>query len=68
MIILLNGTQHEVPANATVAGVVAALQDIADGRGVAVAVAGEVVPRTAWSQTRLHEGATVEVVSAVQGG
>ncbi|HEY8765031.1 MAG TPA: sulfur carrier protein ThiS [Solirubrobacteraceae bacterium] len=68
MIILLNGTEHDVPADATVAGVVAALQDIVDGRGVAVAVGGEVVPRTAWSQTRLAEGAKVEVVSAVQGG
>jgi len=68
MIILLNGTEHDVPADATVAGVVAALQDIVDGRGVAVAVGGEVVPRTAWSQTPLAEGAKVEVVSAVQGG
>jgi sulfur carrier protein len=68
MIIVLNGTEHEVPADATVAGVVAALQDIVEGRGVAVAVGGEVVPRTAWSQTSLAEGARVEVVSAVQGG
>jgi sulfur carrier protein len=68
MMIVLNGTEHDVPADATVAGVVAALQDIVDGRGVAVAVGGEVVPRTAWSQTRLAEGARVEVVSAVQGG
>jgi sulfur carrier protein len=68
MIIVLNGTEHEVPAGATVAGVVAALQDNVDGRGVAVAVGGEVVPRTAWPQTRLVEGVRVEVVSAVQGG
>jgi sulfur carrier protein len=68
MIIVLNGAEHEVPAGATVAGVVAALQDIVDGRGVAVAVGGEVVPRTAWPQTRLAEGVRVEVVSAVQGG
>jgi sulfur carrier protein len=54
--------------DATVAGVVAALQDNADGRGVAVAVGGEVVPRADWTQTRLVEGAQVEVVSAVQGG
>jgi sulfur carrier protein len=68
VIILLNGSEHEVPTNATVAGVVAALQDNTDGRGVAVAVGGEVVPRAAWTQTRLAEGAKVEVVSAVQGG
>jgi sulfur carrier protein len=68
VIILLNGREHEIPADATVAGVVAALADNADGRGVAVAVGGEVVPRAAWTQTRLAEGAKVEVVSAVQGG
>ncbi len=68
MIIRLNGSEHEVPVDATVAGVVAALQDNANGRGVAVAVGGEVVPRADWSQTRLAEGAQVEVVSAVQGG
>ncbi|MGI8864492.1 MAG: sulfur carrier protein ThiS [Solirubrobacteraceae bacterium] len=68
MIILLNGTEHDVPADATVAGVVAALKDTVEGRGVAVAVGGEVVPRTAWSQTRLAQGAKVEIVSAVQGG
>ncbi len=68
MIIVLNGSEHEVPADATVAGVVAALAQHADGRGVAVAVGGEVVPRAAWAQTRLAEGAKVEVLSAVQGG
>jgi sulfur carrier protein len=68
MIIRLNGSEHEVPVDATVAGVVAALQDNPDGRGVAVAVGGEVVPRGDWTQTRLAEGAQVEVVSAVQGG
>ena len=68
MMIWLNGSEHEVPADATVAGVVASLQANADGRGVAVAVAGEVVPRADWLRTRLVEGAKVEVVSAVQGG
>lgn len=68
MIIVVNGSEREVPAGATVAGVVAALLENADGRGVAVAVGGEVVPRGDWIQTRLAEGAKVEVVSAVQGG
>ena len=68
MIIVVNGSEREVPADATVAGVVAALLDNADGRGVAVAVGGEVVPRGDWIRTRLAEGAKVEVVSAVQGG
>lgn len=37
-------------------------------RGIAVAVDGEVVPRSAWEETRLHEGQKVEVVGAIQGG
>ncbi|MGC5048790.1 sulfur carrier protein ThiS [Micrococcus porci] len=42
----------------------------ADGRrlGVAVAVDGEVVPRSAWAARTLAGGEAVEVVTAVQGG
>ena len=39
-----------------------------DGRGVAVAVDGEVVPRGEWSATELEDGREVEVLHAVQGG
>lgn len=41
---------------------------VEDRRGVAVAVDGEVVPRSAWDEADLHDGARVEVVGAVQGG
>jgi sulfur carrier protein len=37
-------------------------------RGLAVAVNGEVVPRTGWPATVLREGDRVEVLSAAQGG
>ncbi|GAC1435267.1 MAG: hypothetical protein NVSMB51_04410 [Solirubrobacteraceae bacterium] len=37
-------------------------------RGVAVAVDGEVVPRSQWGAYELKDGARVEVVGAVQGG
>ena len=37
-------------------------------RGMAVAVDAEVVPRSAWSTTRVQDGARVEIVTAVQGG
>jgi sulfur carrier protein len=37
-------------------------------RGVAVAVNGEVVPRTDWPATVLRGGDRVEVLSAAQGG
>jgi sulfur carrier protein len=68
MIITVNGEPRDVPADATVAWVVTSLRDAPAGRGVAVAVAGEVVPRTRWPQTALAEGVRVEIVSAVQGG
>jgi sulfur carrier protein len=66
--VTVNGSPCELPEDATVASVVAALTGAANGRGVAVALQGEVVPRGAWSQTTLPDGAEIEVVHAVQGG
>jgi sulfur carrier protein len=40
----------------------------ADGRGIAVALNGEVVRRADWPATRLAPGDQVEVLTAVQGG
>lgn len=37
-------------------------------RGVAVAINGEVVPRSAWAGRHLSPGDHVELLSAVQGG
>jgi len=68
MLIEVNGERRELPPGATVTTVVELLCDRPGGRGVAVAVGGEVVPRAAWSRTTLDEGARVEVVAAVQGG
>jgi sulfur carrier protein len=68
MLITINGERRELPQKATVANVVELLASAPEGRGVAVAVGGEVVPRAAWSSTTLSEGAQVEVVAAVQGG
>ena len=66
--VTVNGEDRELPAGATVASVIASLHNAPEGRGVAVALEGEVVPRAQWPTTELHEGATVEVVAAVQGG
>jgi sulfur carrier protein len=66
--VTINGEERELPSGATVASVVDSLENVPEGRGVAVAVAGEVVPRAQWPSTELYEGATVEVVAAVQGG
>ena len=65
ILVTINGEQRQMPDGATV---VRSLSDDRLGRGVAVAVAGEVVPRGSWDRIELHEGANVEVVSAVQGG
>jgi sulfur carrier protein len=51
----------------------ARLGELVDGRvasrkGVAVAVDGEVVPRTTWDDIELTEGDRIEIVGAVQGG
>ena len=48
--------------------VVAASGAESEGRGVAVAVDGEVVPRGEWDEFELREGQRVEVLQAVQGG
>jgi sulfur carrier protein len=66
--VVLNGEQRELPEEATLEAAIAASGAAPSGRGVAVAVDGEVVPRGEWPALRLREGQRVEVVQAVQGG
>jgi sulfur carrier protein len=68
MNVVLNGEARELQDGATVNDAVAASGAQPDGRGVAVAVDGEVVPRSRWADTNLDEGQRVEVLQAVQGG
>ena len=68
MLITVNGERTEVPQGATVRSLLEQLRGAPDGRGVAVALEGEVVPRAAWPRTPIADGAHVEVVVAVQGG
>ena len=68
MTIWVNGEQRDLPAGATVAQAVEAVGAASDGRGLAAAVDGEVVPRDRWPETSLEDGQRVEVVQAVQGG
>lgn len=68
MKIMLNGEEREVSAAATVAEAVALSGAPEAERGVAVAVEGEVIPRTEWEDRLLAEGEAIEVVHAVQGG
>jgi sulfur carrier protein len=68
MRVVLNGRDAELAEGATVRAAVDALELPASGRGVAVAVDAEVVPRTQWESHRLRDGARVEVLRAIQGG
>jgi len=68
MNVTLNGERHELNDGATVREAITASGAPHEGRGVAVALDGEVVPRRSWDETALREGQRVEVVQAVQGG
>jgi thiazole synthase len=64
----LNGELVELPDGATVASAIKASGAASEQRGVAVAVEGEVVPRSQWGRTQLAEGQKIEVLAAIQGG
>ena len=64
----LNGERIDLDLPATVAAVVERAGAGGPRRGVAVAVDGEVVPRSEWDRRRLSDGQRVEVVGAIQGG
>jgi sulfur carrier protein len=68
MNVLLNGESRELREGATVNDAVEASGAPPEGRGVAVAVDGEVVPRGQWTATELRDGQRIEVLQAVQGG
>jgi len=68
MTVVVNGTPTEVASDATVAGVVAGLGLPVSGAGIAVALNGEVVPRSAWASTGFGERDRLEVLGASQGG
>jgi sulfur carrier protein len=66
--VLLNGAATELADGATVQAALESLELPAAGRGVAVAVDAEVVPRGEWAGHELHDGARVEILRAIQGG
>jgi sulfur carrier protein len=68
MKVVLNGTEAVLAPGATVREAVESLDLPAEGRGVAVAVDAEVVPRTEWETRELTDGARIEVLRAIQGG
>jgi sulfur carrier protein len=66
-VITLNGERRELGERVTIEAAVRAA-GAPDGRGVAVALDGEVVPRREWATTEVRDGQQVEVLRAVQGG
>ena len=65
---LVNGAPRAVEQGTTVAGLIAELGHDPNGRGVAAAVNGEVVPRSAWGSTPVGDGDRVEILTAIGGG
>jgi sulfur carrier protein len=66
-VVTINGEQRDLGESATIEAAVRAV-GAPDGRGVAVALDGEVVPRGEWASTEVRDGQQVEVLHAVQGG
>jgi sulfur carrier protein len=68
MTVVVNGEPTRLDEGATIQTALDALDLPGAGRGLAVAVDAEVVPRGQWGSTELHEGARVEILRAIQGG
>jgi sulfur carrier protein len=68
MKLIVNGEPAEVEPGQTVAGLLAGLGHPPGGPGIAVALNGEVVPRSAWATTGLGDQDRLEVLGASQGG
>jgi sulfur carrier protein len=66
--IFLNGEDSDLEAGETVATALTRLRLSIDAHGVAVAVDGQVVPRSTWETFMLSADARVEVLTAMQGG
>jgi sulfur carrier protein len=66
--ILLNGQRSELRVGETIADVLIRLDLPRDAPGVAVAVDGDVVPRSTWETFALPADARVEILTAMQGG
>jgi sulfur carrier protein len=66
MKLTVNGEAEEWADGVTLAELVT--RRLRSDRGVAAAVDGAVAPRSTWAGVTLHEGQTIELLTAVQGG
>ncbi|WP_301925640.1 sulfur carrier protein ThiS [Corynebacterium glaucum] len=67
MRITVNNEARDTQADTVEALVEETLGEVPEA-GTAVAVDGEVVPRSQWTNTKLIDGSAVDVLTAVQGG
>lgn len=68
MKLVVNGEPMEFTGQSTVSDVVERVAPARRKRGTAVAVNGEVVPRTSWDSTALSDDDRLEVLDAIGGG
>mgnify|MGYP004688565659 CR=1 FL=1 len=66
MRLTVNGRSFDADRELSVQALVETLTEAR--RGVAVAVNGEVMPRSTWAAVPLAEGDAIEVLTAAQGG
>ena len=68
MRVTINSELKDIEHVETLAALLGLFGVSSETRGVAVALNGEVVPKSAWASARVREGDAVEVIHAVQGG
>lgn len=66
MKLTVNGDDHELDGPLSVDDLLGRLD--LDRRGLAVAVNGEVVPRSTWADRPVADGDQVEILTIAQGG
>jgi sulfur carrier protein len=66
LVVLVNGAEHEIPPETSVAGLLARLGF--GGKRIAVAVNRNVVPRASFDTQKLAAGDRIEILEAVGGG
>lgn len=67
----VNGTERSVTSTTTVGDIVFDVtgQDPeTEALGLAVALDSTIVPRSRWASAPVHDGAEIEIITAMQGG
>jgi sulfur carrier protein len=67
MKIVVNNNEMELPESAVLQQLLTELQ-LPSLQGIAVAVNQQVIPKTNWSEHRLHERDAILIIRATQGG